>query len=187
MYTLSLFKLFVQALFKVLQISNIYFQIQVNINASQLNHTLNRENLLHTLLHAHTALLEKKLTYLLLFQRFSFQLLSLSSTTSSLLSLKFIRSWQVPWSRRLQRNERLTHTLSSASQEHTHTHNCEEEWQITAAATVHAWTCVSNVKSRLLLIHGSVFFPSLSLSLFCPGLKLFSRLLSLFFLLYFIS
>lgn len=91
MYTLSLFKLFVQPLFKVLQISNIYFQIQVNTDASQL---IKQEILphTHTHLHAHTALLEKKLTYLLLLQRFAFQLLSLSSTTSSLLSLKFIRS-----------------------------------------------------------------------------------------------
>lgn len=85
----------------------------------------------------------------------------------------------MPWSRRLQRNERLTHTLLSFLRTHTHTHS-EEEWQITAAATVHAWTCVSNVKSRLLLIHVSVFFSSLSQSVLSWSEVIFQTSFSLF-------
>ncbi len=76
----------------------------------------------------------------------------------------------MPWSRRLQRNDRLTHTHThthspqSLQNTHTHTH-CEEEWQITAAATVHTWTCVSNVKSKTSFNSCVCLFPpSLSLS-----------------------
>ncbi len=92
----------------------------------------------------------------------------------------------MPWSRRLQRNDRLTHTLSSVSPEHTHTCG-EEEWQITAAARVHTWTCDSMWSQRLLLIHASVFFPSLSQSLLSCSEMIFPTSLSFSSLFYFLA
>ncbi len=76
----------------------------------------------------------------------------------------------MPWSRRLQRNDRLTHThththtLLSLSRTHTHTHTVrrndrsQQQQQSTHGHVSPMWS------PRLLLIHVSVFFPPLSLS-----------------------